>query len=118
MNDPGSLEALRFWHRLSIAQVRGGQPDLSTRQMAILLEVYLNTAPPHSVRGLSDKLGLSKPVISRALDKMGRLGFIKRTRDDTDCRNVLIHRTVDGAMYLSELAGLLQGARQGPDGPE
>ena len=50
-----------------IGYVRSGQPDLTNRQMALLMLVYL-TPGPHTVRGLAQMLGVSKPVITRALN--------------------------------------------------
>ena len=44
-----------------------GEPDFTLRQLSILLTVYLEQ-PPHTVRGLAKKLGVTKPVITRALD--------------------------------------------------
>ena len=83
----------------------GDEPDLSVRQMAILLTIYMD-APPHTVRGLASRLDVTKPVITRALDSMGKLGLVKRRRDDKDKRNVLIQRTVDGSLYIERLAEL------------
>lgn len=95
-------QALRLLHELSLAQVRDDAPDLSPRQLAILLSVYLET-PPHTVRGLAARLGVTKPVITRALDTMGALGLVSRRRDEADKRNVIIQRTVEGALYLETL---------------
>lgn len=100
------LQSLRLWHAASLAMVRDDEPDLSMRQMTILLEVYLE-APPHTVRGLAERLGVTKPVVTRALDTMGRLGLLSRTRDPGDRRNVLIKRTVDGALFVERLGDLL-----------
>lgn len=100
------VEALKLWHDVVTDTVRADGPDLSARQMAILLTVYLSP-PPHTVRGLAEKLGVSKPAITRALDAMGRLDLVKRKRDETDRRNVLIQRTVKGSVYLSEFAELI-----------
>ena len=44
------LQALDIWRRALSASVRLEAPDLSARQMSILLTVYLTT-PPHTVRG-------------------------------------------------------------------
>jgi DNA-binding MarR family transcriptional regulator len=98
-------QALRLLHDLALAQVRDGEPDLSARQLAILLTVYLET-PPHTVRGLAQKLGVTKPVITRALDTMGRLEILSRRRDESDRRNVIVQRTVKGALYVERLADL------------
>jgi DNA-binding MarR family transcriptional regulator len=83
--------------------VQDGDPDLSVRQMSILLTIYLE-APPHTVRDLARKLKVTKPVITRALDTMGRLDLVSRRRDEKDRRNVLVQRTVTGALYLERLA--------------
>lgn len=99
-------QALSLWHRSMLAQVRDDDPDLTTRQMAILLTVYLDP-PPHTVRGLAANLGVTKPVITRALDTMGIMGLVARRRDERDRRNVLVQRTVEGAEYLQRLGDLI-----------
>jgi DNA-binding MarR family transcriptional regulator len=86
--------------------VRDGEPDLSARQITVLLTVYLES-PPHTVRGLAAKLRVTKPVITRALDTMGRLGLLSRRRDDADRRNVVVQRTVKGALYVERLGDLI-----------
>lgn len=96
-------QALTLWHAVSLAMVRDDDPDLSLRQISILLTIYLE-APPHTVRDLARKLGVSKPVITRALDTMGKLEFVTRRRDEADRRNVLVQRTVKGALYLERFA--------------
>ena len=96
-------DALAIWHQSCLAQVLDDAPDLTLRQMTILLTVYLET-PPHTVRGLAEKLSVTKPVITRALDTMGGHGLVSRRRDDRDRRNVLVQRTVKGAVYLEKLS--------------
>lgn len=96
-------QALNLWHNVALAMVRDDEPDLSVRQVSILLTIYLE-APPHTVRDLAAKLGVTKPVITRALDTMGKLELVSRRRDDKDKRNVLVQRTVKGALYLERLA--------------
>ena len=77
--------------------VQSEAPDLTLRQLSLLLHIYL-VPPPHTVRGLAATLGVTKPVITRALDSMGALGLVRRIRDDRDRRNVIIQRTVGGAL--------------------
>lgn len=101
-----ATEALGLWHRVSLEEVRGEVADLTLRQIAILLQIYL-IPPPHTVRGLAETLGVTKPVITRALDRMGELGLVDRVRDDRDRRNVVIKRTVGGALYLEKLGDLI-----------
>ena len=76
------------------------------RQAAILLTVYLEP-PPHTVRGLAERLGVTKPVITRALDTMGALKLLSRHRDDKDKRNVLVKRTVEGALFVERLGDVV-----------
>jgi DNA-binding MarR family transcriptional regulator len=101
-----STQSLQLWHDVALAQVRDDEPDLSVRQMSIILTIYLE-APPHTVRDLASKLKVSKPVITRALDSMGKLGLVARRRDEEDKRNVLVQRTVKGALYLERLSDLI-----------
>ncbi len=98
-----TAEVLGLWHNVHLALVHDDEPDLSARQISVLLTVYLE-APPHTVRDLAARLGVSKPVITRALDTMGKLGLVSRRRDEKDRRNVLIQRTVDGALFVERLA--------------
>ena len=100
------IQALRLWHQVTLADVRDDLPDLTMRQMAILLTIYLDP-PPHTVRGLAGKLGVTKPVISRALDTMGALKLVTRQRDQKDRRNVLIRRTVEGALYVERFGDVI-----------
>ncbi len=98
-----TAQALLLWQKSNLHFVRDDDPDLSMRQMSILLTIYLE-APPHTVRGLAARLKVSKPVITRALDSMGKYNLVSRRRDDADKRNVLIQRTVEGALFIERLA--------------
>ena len=106
-------EALNIWRRALLETVRRDAPDLSARQLALLLTVYL-TPPPHTVRGLAETLNVSKPAITRALDRLGTLGYIRRKTDDTDRRNVLVQRTVKGSVYLRDFADLVIASAAAP----
>jgi DNA-binding MarR family transcriptional regulator len=99
-------QALRLWHDVTLALVRDDQPDLTARQMVVLLTVYLEP-PPHTVRGLAAKLGVTKPAITRALDTMGRMGLLSRRRDEADRRNVIIQRTLSGALAVEKLGDIV-----------
>ncbi len=99
-------QALKLWHDVTLDLVHDHRPDLSSRQIAILLTVYLET-PPHTVRGLAQKLSVTKPVITRALDSLGKMRLAARRRDDADRRNVIVQRTVDGALFVERLGDVL-----------
>jgi len=109
-NLPVDLEpahGLQLLHEITWGLVRGDRvertPDFTLRQLVILLTVYLEP-PPHTVRGLAGKLGVTKPVITRALDTMGKHKLLVRRRDVADRRNVLVYRTLGGALYVERLA--------------
>ena len=100
------FQALKLLHDVSHALVTDGEPDLTARQLDVLFTIYLEP-PPHTVRGLAAKLRVTKPVITRALDTMGKLDLVSRRRDERDKRNVVIQRTVKGALYVERLGDLL-----------
>jgi DNA-binding MarR family transcriptional regulator len=100
------VQALDMWRGAIVESVRRDAPDLSARQMALLLTVYL-TQPPHTVRGLAETLNISKPAISRALDRLGELGLVKRKVDENDRRSVLVQRTVKGSVFLREFGDIV-----------
>lgn len=85
--------------------VRRDSPDLTARQLAVLLIVYV-AEPPHTVRGLAAALNVSKPAITRALDRLSELNLVRRRIDEADRRNVLIQRTVAGTVFVSDYADL------------
>ncbi|WP_353643421.1 MarR family winged helix-turn-helix transcriptional regulator [Mesorhizobium sp. WSM2239] len=99
-------QALRLWQQVTLSEVRDDAPDLTVRQAAILLTIYLDP-PPHTVRGLAARLNVTKPVITRALDSMGALKLVSRHRDELDKRNVLVRRTVEGALYVERLGDVI-----------
>jgi DNA-binding MarR family transcriptional regulator len=107
-------QALHLWRDVLLEMVRDDDPDLSIRQMAVLLTVYLDP-PPHTVRGLAQKLGVTKPVITRALNAMSRHNLVQRRRDPNDRRNVLIQRTVEGSLYLERVAEMIRRAAEDLD---
>ena len=101
-----ALQALTLLRDIALSEVRDDAPDLTFRQLSILLTIYLE-APPHTIRALAARLGVTKPVITRALDTMGVLGLVERHRDTKDMRNVLIKRTVKGALYVERIGDLV-----------
>ena len=99
-----------MWRHALVASVRGESPDLSARQMALMLSVYLGEGP-HTVRGLAKILRISKPAVSRALDRLGELGYARRERDDLDRRNVLVQRTASGSDFLIQFSRMIDEAK-------
>ena len=98
--------ALDWWRLSMIDLVRRDQADLTARQLSLLLSVYM-TDGPHTVRGLAEALNISKPAVTRAVDKLASLDLVKRKRDEKDRRNVFIQRTVKGSVFLSDLSEMI-----------
>jgi DNA-binding MarR family transcriptional regulator len=101
-------EDVNRWMSALIRYVRSGQPDLTNRQMALMMLVHRSDGP-HTVRGLAERLNVSKPVITRALNKLGTMDFIRRERDSSDRRNIFVQRTAKGAEFLDVFAGFVAG---------
>jgi len=97
------LDALHHWHNVIIAMIRDDGPVLSPRQMAIMLAVYLHDEP-HTVRSLAAHLKVTKAVITRALDTLGRQKLIQRCADPKDRRSITVARTPLGSRFLSGFA--------------
>ncbi len=112
-------DALSWWYRVLHAALTQDLPDLTTRQLAVLLHVALEP-PPHTVRGLAEALQISKPAVTRALDRLGTAGFLLRQRDPRDRRSVLVCVTPPGQDFLAELDGLLRSAcaAESPEMPQ
>ena len=100
------LKALDIWRRAIVESVRLDAPDLSARQMSLLLSVYLTPAT-HTVRGLANLLKVSKPAITRAVNRLTGLDMVRRKPDPDDKRSVLIQRTVRGSAFLREFGNLI-----------
>jgi len=91
------------WQDALVAWVKGDRPDLTNRQMALLLIVCLEPGQ-HTVRGLAARLGVAKPVISRVIDKLCGLGYVMRKTDMRDRRNIFVLPTADGSAFLDDFA--------------
>ena len=92
-----------------LALVRRDDVDLTNRQLSVFLTVYL-TAGPHTVRGLAADLNVSRPAITRALDRLGELSLARRKVDPTDRRSVLVQQTREGNAFLADLRHVMAAA--------
>ena len=92
-----------------VALVRRDGPDLSARQLGVFLTCYLQDGA-HTVRGLAATLNVSKPAITRALDRLGELDLARRKVDPADRRSVLVQRTLKGTAFLRDLRGIMGDA--------
>jgi DNA-binding MarR family transcriptional regulator len=85
-----------------VGLVRRDGVDLSSRQLGVFLTCYLRDGG-HTVRGLAAELNVSKPAITRALDRLGELDLARRKVDPLDRRSVLVQRTSKGTSFLRDL---------------
>ena len=75
-------------------------PDLSLRQMGILL-LTATEAGTATVKSLSNDLNISRPAVSRALDRLEAEGFVRRMPHLTDRRMVVLEVVPSGWRYLA-----------------
>ncbi len=99
-------DVLKLWQRVITRSLRELPYDLSQRQIAVLLTVYMS-APPHTIRSLADQLQVSKPAICRAVDALSVLELLRRKKDEDDRRNVFLQRTVNGSVFLRDFADII-----------
>lgn len=108
-------QALALWHVVMVQALNRSLPDLTQRQFALFLEVYL-APPPHTVRGLAKTLNMSKPAVTRAVDRLEKLEFVRRKTDEQDKRSILVQRSVKGSVFLREFADMAAEAARHLDG--
>ena len=112
-------DALEIWCEVTSDIVSGDWPDLTLRQQAILMQIYMKPQP-HTVRGLAQTLNITNPAVTRAIDTLSGLDLVRRKKDQNDLRNVFLQRTVRGSVFLSEFSDLFikQAAARGLEAPE
>lgn len=101
-----TLKALHLWHDVMVRAMKEMEFDLSARQAAIMMRVYLQEGP-HTVRSLAEGLDISKAAICRAIDMLSIAKLVKRKKDEKDRRNVFIQRTIQGSVFLSDFADII-----------
>ena len=95
-----------------VAMVRRDGPDLTARQLAVFLTCYL-VEGGHTVRGLAAELDVSKPAITRALDRLGEFDLARRKVDPADRRSILVQKTTKGSALLRDLKSIMAKAANG-----
>ena len=109
MNTETVEQTTDILRRAIVALVRRDGPDLTARQLGVFLICYLE-GEAQTVRGLAAKLKISKPAITRALDRLAEFDLVRRKKDPLDRRSVLVQRTVSGAAFLRDLKKILAEA--------
>jgi DNA-binding MarR family transcriptional regulator len=78
----------------------------------VFLTCYMDDEA-QTVRGLAAKLKVSKPAITRALDRLSEFDLVRRKTDPLDRRSVLVQRTAIGMAFLRDLRKILADAGKG-----
>jgi DNA-binding MarR family transcriptional regulator len=107
--NPSADQLVSILRDTVVALVRREGQDLSARQLGVFLTCYLNDGA-HTVRGLAADLNVSKPAITRALDRLGEADLARRKVDPMDRRSVLVQRTLKGTAFLRDLRGIMTEA--------
>ncbi len=89
--------------------VRREGPDLTARQLATFLICYLDNEA-QTVRGLAARLNISKPAVTRAIDRLVEFDLVRRKDDPLDRRSILVQRTQTGLGFLRELRSITKEA--------
>jgi len=110
--NPSADQLVGILRETVVALVRRDGADLSARQLGVFLTCYLREGP-HTVRGLAADLNVSKPAITRALDRLGDLELARRKIDPLDRRSVLVQRTLKGAAFLRDLRSIMGESSSG-----
>jgi DNA-binding MarR family transcriptional regulator len=106
---PNADQMVGILRETVVALVRRDGPDLSARRLGVFLTCYLRDGG-HTVRGLAAELNVSKPAITRALDRLGELDLARRKVDPLDRRSILVQRTLKGAAFLRDLRSIMGDA--------
>ena len=91
--------------------VSGDQHDLTGRQLSILLIVYGETNE-QTIKAITQELNISKPTISRAVDRLVELNLVDKRKDPKDRRSVIVGQTHDGKIFVNTIEKYLQEARE------
>ena len=102
-----SENLLRVLRETTVRLVRRDGADLSARQLGVFLICYTETEL-QTVRGLAAMLRVSKPAITRALDRLAEFDLVRRQSDPLDRRSVLIQRTVPGQALFRDVKSYLK----------
>jgi DNA-binding MarR family transcriptional regulator len=101
--------AVDILREVIVSIVRKDGPALSAHQFGVFLTCYLKDGD-HTVRGLAAELGVSKSVITRALDRLTQLELAERRTDPADRRSVIVNRTDAGLSMLESLRRIAAGS--------
>jgi DNA-binding MarR family transcriptional regulator len=94
-------------HGTLLALVRRDGRDLTARQLTAFLTVYIDEAT-HTVSSLAELLHISRPGVTRIMDRLVQFDLVSREEDREDRRRVLVRRTTRGAAFFRELLSIIR----------
>jgi len=71
-------------------------------QQFLILDLLSSATESQNQQTLSNKLGITKGAVSKQLDVMEKLGWVKRTTSDHSRREYIILTTTEGSKKLSQ----------------
>jgi DNA-binding MarR family transcriptional regulator len=84
---------------------------MCSRYLGVLALVCAPGAKPQTIRGMAAQLGVQKPVITRAVDKLGdEMKLIERRVDPHDRRSMNVTPRAAGLKLIATLNGALTKA--------
>lgn len=92
--------------RRLVMEMVAQHPEMTWRQTGVaILACEAPANALQTVRGMAAVLNISKPAVTRALDRLETpaIGFIKRKRDPADARSVLAVPTAAGRKFVERL---------------
>lgn len=92
-------------HGTLLSLVRRDGRDLTARQLTAFLSVYMDEQT-HTVSTLAELLHISRPGVTRIMDRLVQFDLVAREEDREDRRRVLVRRTTRGAAFFRELVGI------------
>jgi len=92
-------------HGTLLSLVRRDGRDLTARQLTAFLSVYMDEHT-HTVSTLAELLHISRPGVTRIMDRLVQFDLVAREEDREDRRRVLVRRTARGAAFFRELVGI------------
>ena len=107
---PGLL-AVAALRTTLLTLVRRDGRDLTARQLTSFMTVYLD-AKVHTVTSMADLLNISRPGVTRILDRLAEYQLVEREEDRDDRRRVLIRRTARGVAFMRELEEIAAASLQ------
>jgi DNA-binding MarR family transcriptional regulator len=92
-------------HGTLLSLVRRDGRDLTARQLTAFLSVFMDEQT-HTVSSLAELLHISRPGVTRIMDRLVQFDLVAREEDREDRRRVLVRRTSRGAAFFRELVGI------------